>query len=35
MTENKTKATQAGVASFIKSLPAHRRADGPNQDEIA
>jgi hypothetical protein len=27
MTENKTKATQASVSSFIKSLPAHRRAD--------
>ena len=27
MTENKTKATQASVDSFIKSLPEHRRAD--------
>jgi Domain of unknown function (DU1801) len=27
MTENKTKATQASVDSFIKSLPVHRRAD--------
>jgi len=27
MTENKTKATQASVSSFIKSLPTHRRAD--------
>ena len=27
MTENKTKATQASVSSFIKSLPAHRRTD--------
>jgi hypothetical protein len=27
MAENKTKATQASVDSFIKSLPVHRRAD--------
>ena len=27
MAENKTKATQASVDSFIKSLPGHRRAD--------
>ena len=27
MPENKTKATQASVASFIESLPEHRRAD--------
>jgi hypothetical protein len=27
MTENKTKATQASVDSFIKSLPVNRRAD--------
>jgi hypothetical protein len=27
MTENKTKATQASVDSFITSLPEHRRAD--------
>jgi len=27
MAENKTKATQASVAGFIKSLPDHRRAD--------
>ena len=27
MSENKTKATQASVESFIQSLPEHRRAD--------
>ena len=27
MTENKTKATQVSVDSFIKSLPGHHRAD--------
>jgi hypothetical protein len=27
MTENKTKATQASVESFIMSLPGHRRDD--------
>jgi hypothetical protein len=27
MTENKTKATQSSVSTFINSLPAHRRAD--------
>jgi len=27
MTENKTKASESSVESFIKSLPEHRRAD--------